>query len=72
MSETQPEEKPTTAGENGADDPRSQILQRELERRLEFFDAADDAVFGHFTSVDWAVCTILFFALPLLIVWLAL
>ena len=53
-------------------DARERILWRELERRLEFLEQTDDSVFGGFTAVDWTVCTILFFVLPLVIVWLAL
>ena len=52
-------------------DARARILWPELERRLEFLEQADDSVFGGFTAVDWTVCTILFFVLPLVIVWLA-
>ena len=53
------------------DAARSRILRPELERRLRFLDETDDSVFGRFTAVDWAVCTILSFVLPLVIVWLA-
>jgi len=62
-------------GESSADsesmDPRSQIIHRELERRLREFDDLDDAAFGEFTGVDWTICTLLFFVLPLLIAWWA-
>lgn len=72
MSQTEPEGTLATSSEESETDHRSRILHRELERRLEFFDEADDEVFGRFTAVDWAVCTVLFFVLPLVIVWLAL
>ncbi len=46
---------------------RDKILHEELERRLDFLETSDDSVFGAFTTVDWIVCTLLFFVLPLLI-----
>jgi len=46
---------------------RSAILHRELERRLKLLEETDDSVFGEFGLLDWLVCTILFFLLPLLI-----
>ena len=48
-------------------DRRSEILHQELERRLEFLEASEDSVFGAFTTLDWILCTLLFFALPLLV-----
>jgi len=71
MMQTEPERPAATATECEDNSARSQILRRELERRLEFFEEADEEVFGRFTAIDWAVCTILFFAIPLVIVWLA-
>lgn len=47
---------------------RETILRQELERRLEFLETSDDSVFGAFTTLDWIVCTVLFFALPLLVI----
>jgi len=46
---------------------RERILHEELERRLGFFESSDDSDFGAFTAVDWLICTLLFFVLPLLI-----
>ncbi len=48
-------------------DRREEILHQELERRLVFLEQADDSVFGEFTTLDWVLCTLLFFALPLLL-----
>jgi len=50
---------------------RDAILKEELERRLQVFAEHDDADFGRFTHLDWAICTVAFFLLPLLIAWLA-
>jgi hypothetical protein len=52
-------------------DQRSEIIRRELQRRLELLEETDDAAFGRFTALDWVVCSLLFFVLPLLIVWWA-
>lgn len=52
-------------------DRRAEILRRELEHRLQFFEESDDSVFGAFTTLDWVLCTLFFFALPLLIIVLA-
>ena len=46
---------------------REKILREELERRLSFLETSDDSVFGAFTTLDWIVCTLLFFVLPLMI-----
>ncbi len=46
---------------------RETVLREELERRLDFLETSDDSVFGEFTTLDWIVCTLLFFVLPLLI-----
>ena len=46
---------------------RAEILHEELERRLDFLETSDDSVFGAFTTLDWILCTVLFFALPLLV-----
>ena len=73
MAQTGPEGPQSTSGGSGAEeDRRLRILHRELERRLEYLDEADDSVFGRFTAIDWTVCTVLFFVLPLVIAWLAL
>jgi hypothetical protein len=71
MSPPEPESRLATSGENAKENFRSRILHRELERRLEFFDKTDESAFGGFTAGDWVICTILFFVLPLVIVWLA-
>ena len=46
---------------------REEILREELEERMVFFEESDDATFGEFTAVDWLVCTLLFFALPIVV-----
>ncbi len=48
-------------------DRRERILHEELERRLVFLEEADDSVFGEFTTLDWVLCTLLIFALPLVV-----
>lgn len=56
--------------EPGARDEREyELLLRELERRLAWMSQADEAEFGEFTRLDWWICSICFFALPLLVVW---
>ncbi len=50
-------------------DRRSEIVNRELQRRLERFDELEDADFGAFGALDWTACVFLFFVLPLFIVW---
>ena len=51
---------------------RAEILREELESRLKFLEEADDTIFGTFTTLDWIVCTLLFFALPLVVLGLFL
>jgi len=46
---------------------RERILHEELERRLDFLETCEDSVFGSFTTLDWIICTLLFFVLPWLI-----
>ncbi len=48
-------------------DRREQVLREELERRLLFLEQANDSAFGSFTALDWLICTLLFFVLPLLL-----
>ncbi len=48
-------------------DRREQVLREELERRLRFLEQTDDSAFGDFTALDWLLCTLLFFVLPLLL-----
>jgi hypothetical protein len=64
MSSEVPVEKP-----EGSHTAEAEILQRELERRLELIDSAGDAEFGPFTPLDWTVVLLFFFILPLLIAW---
>lgn len=61
-------EKPSRSSET----LRSETLNAELERRFEIFERIDDDEFGRFTGVDWAICTVAFFVLPILIAWWAL
>ena len=51
---------------------RAEVLGAELERRLEIFETIDDDEFGRFTRVDWVICTLGFFVLPILVAWWAL
>lgn len=46
-------------------------IVRELERRLAVLHDAEDASFGRFTSLDWAICVAGFVVLPLLLFWWA-
>jgi hypothetical protein len=54
------------------DELRDEVLARELQRRIEIFDEIDDDEFGRFTAVDWTICTVFFFVLPILVAWWAL
>ena len=45
---------------------REKVLREELESRLELLEESDESIFGAFTTLDWVLCTILFFFLPLL------
>lgn len=48
------------------------ILVDDLERRLRLLEMAGEDQFGPFTSLDWALCLLLFVFLPLLlVVWFA-
>ena len=60
-------DQPVGATGQAAHDRRAEILHKELERRLEFLETSDDSVFGEFTTLDWILCTLLFFVLPLLL-----
>ncbi len=66
MSTTTPIGAPS-AHDEVRSDRRKEILHQELERRLVFLEEADESVFGEFTTLDWILCTLLFFALPLLV-----
>ncbi len=46
---------------------REEILREELERRLVLLEEADESACGEFTTLDWILCTLLFFVLPLLV-----
>ena len=59
-------DQPVGAKGQAAHDRRAEILHEELERRLEFLEESDDSIFGAFTTLDWVLCTLLFFSLPLL------
>ncbi len=56
--------------EPGPDQEReTEVLRRELERRLAILEKTDDAAFGRFTALDWAITIVLFVLLPLLLAW---
>ena len=61
----EPPQAPTPPDENA---PAAR-LRRELERRLRLLDEADEADFGTFTTLDWILCAVGFFVLPLVAVW---
>jgi hypothetical protein len=56
-------------GDRESTGPESVV--RELERRLDALQAAEDSTFGRFTPLDWAICVAGFVALPLLLFWWA-
>lgn len=58
-----------TTSSSSREELRARTLADELERRLELFDQIDDDEFGRFTRVDWTICTVGFFVLPILIAW---
>ena len=62
---------PDSGSANGEDapDPETAIIHEELNRRLELLDSLEDSEFGEFTTLDWTLCSVLFFFLPLLIAW---
>jgi hypothetical protein len=60
---------PSTPTATPLEDAPALRLRRELERRLRLLEEADEAEFGTFTRLDWIVCTVAFFVLPLLAVW---
>jgi hypothetical protein len=45
------------------------VIREELERRVALFDQLEDAKFGRFGAADWALCTAVFFVLPILVAW---
>ena len=46
---------------------RQRVLREELERRLTYLEEADESRFGAFTALDWLLCWLLFFTLPLIV-----
>ncbi len=48
---------------------RERVIREELERRIALFDQLEDAKFGRFGAADWALCTAVFFVLPILVAW---
>ena len=57
---------------NSPHDRIHRILVDDLERRLSLLETAGEDQFGPFTSLDWALCLLLFVFLPLLlVVWFA-
>ena len=60
------------AGSTDRETLRAEVLADELERRLEIFETIEDDEFGRFTRVDWVICTLGFFVLPILVAWWAL
>ncbi len=59
-----------TSGQS-AHERRIEALRDELDRRLEFFETAEESSFGPFTALDWLLCTLFFFALPVIVLVLA-
>jgi hypothetical protein len=57
------------AGGSNETDSNAAILRDELNRRLQLLDELEDSEFGTFTTLDWALCTVFFFFLPLVIAW---
>ena len=51
------------------DERESELLRSELERRLAWMSDADETEFGSFTRLDWWICGVCFFLLPLVLVW---
>ena len=51
---------------------RDEVLAKELQRRIDVFEEIDDDEFGRFTAVDWTICTVFFFVLPIFVAWWAL
>jgi hypothetical protein len=51
------------------DEHESELLRRELERRLAWMSDSDGTEFGSFTRLDWWISGVCFFLLPLVLVW---
>jgi hypothetical protein len=47
------------------------VIVRELERRIRALSTEDEATFGAFTALDWAICLVGFVVLPLVLIWWA-
>jgi len=67
MLDPRPDSESTDRGE--LLDPKTAVIHEELKRRLRLLDELEDSEFGEFTTLDWTLCTVLFFFLPLLIAW---
>jgi hypothetical protein len=73
MTDEMPTDRPGTGKPSASHEAlRSETLNAELERRFEIFENIDDDDFGRFTGTDWAICTVAFFLLPIVIAWWAL
>ena len=60
----------SSSEETGLRDEReSELLRSELERRLAWMSDADETELGSFTRLDWWICGVCFFLLPLVLVW---
>ena len=60
----------SSSEETGLRDEReSELLRSELERRLAWMSDADETERGSFTRLDWWICGVCFFLLPLVLVW---
>jgi hypothetical protein len=62
---------PSRDDSSARDARETELLTRELERRLAWMSRADDAEFGRFTRLDWWLCALFFLALPIVAVWWA-
>jgi len=47
----------------------SEVLRRELERRLTILEGTNEEEFGPFTALDWTICVLFFVIIPILAVW---
>ena len=47
----------------------TEVLRRELERRLVILEDANEEEFGRFTAFDWTICVLFFVILPILVAW---
>ena len=56
----------TAAGQEQT--PRERLVD-ELERRIGELESVDDAAVGHFTGVDWLLCTLGALVIPGFAMW---